>query len=71
MSRVKLTITLPDEVADYLRSKANMSSTIAEAVVEYRARELETELERAYREGAAEAEELDREWRGADAELPE
>jgi hypothetical protein len=71
MSRVKLTITLPDEVADYLRSKPNMSSTIAAAVVAYRARELETELERAYREGATEAEELDREWRGADAELPE
>ncbi len=71
MPRVKLTVSLPEEVVDYLRSTANMSSTIAEAVTEYQARQLEAELERAYREDAAEAEELNREWENVDAEPAE
>ena len=68
MARVKLTVSLPEEVVDYLRSTPNMSSTIAEAVVEYQARELEAALEKAYREDAEEAEDLNREWEGVDAE---
>jgi hypothetical protein len=71
MSKVKMTVSLPGEVAFYLRSKPNASSTIAEAVAAYRAKELEDELERAYRDGADEAEELNREWERADAELGE
>jgi len=68
MARVKLTVSLPEEVVDYLRTTPNMSSTIAEAVVEYRARALEAALEKAYREDADEAEELNRDWEGVDAE---
>jgi cell division protein FtsL len=71
MARVKLTVSLPEEVVDYLRSTPNMSSTIAEAVTEYQARRLEAELEQAYREDAAEAEELNREWENVDAEPSE
>ena len=71
MSKAKLTISLDQELADYLRSTPSVSSTIAEAVAEYRARELEAELEAAYREDAAEAEELNREWEPANADVRE
>ncbi len=71
MSKAKLTISIAQELAEYLRSTPSVSSTIAEAVEAYRARELEAELEKAYREDAAEAETLDREWQTADAEVDE
>lgn len=64
-----MTISLPDEVAVYLRSKRNASSIVAEAVVAYRTREQKAELENAYREGAKESEALNREWQNADAAL--
>lgn len=71
MGKIKMTISLSEEVAGYLRSTSSISSTIAEAVSEYRARELERVLEEAYSDGAEEAAEIDREWSSADAELPE
>ena len=64
-----MTISLPDEVAGYLRTKRNASAIVADAVVAYRTREQEAELEQAYREGAKEAEALNREWENADAAL--
>jgi hypothetical protein len=69
MPKVKLTISVAEEVADYLRSTPGVSSTIEEAVSEYRSRALERELEAGYREGAGEAEILDAEWQAADALL--
>lgn len=66
-----MTISVKEEVAEYLRSTGGVSSTVEEAVGEYRARALERELEDAYREGAEEAERLDAEWREADAEVDE
>ncbi|HVS01684.1 MAG TPA: hypothetical protein VMT16_02865 [Thermoanaerobaculia bacterium] len=69
MGKVKLTISIDQEVADYLRSTDGVSSTVEEAVSEYRARALERELEQGYQEGAEEAERLDAEWRQADAEV--
>ncbi len=71
MSKAKLTISVTEELAEYLRSTPSVSSTIAEAVEAYRARELEAKLEEAYRENAAEAEQLSREWESADAEVVE
>ena len=71
MSKAKLTISVPEELAEYLRNTSSVSSTIAEAVEAYRARELEARLEEAYREDAAEAEQLGREWESADAEVGE
>lgn len=71
MSKAKLTISLDEELAEYLRSTPSVSSTIAEAVAIYRTRELETALEEGYREDVGETEEIDREWSGADAELGE
>lgn len=69
MRKAKVTISLPPELASYLRSTPNASSTVAEAVTEYRARELERELADAYREDAKEAERLNREWQTTDAEV--
>ena len=63
-----MTISLDQGLADYLRATPSISSTIAEAVEVYRTREMEARLERAYREDAAEAEGLNRQWESADAE---
>lgn len=71
MSKSKMTVSLPENVAIYLRSKPNASLVIAEAVDAYRTRELEAELEDAYREDAEEAEALNRQWEAADSEVEE
>lgn len=71
MSRTKLTVSVPEEMAEYLRSQVNASAVVAEAVEEYRARKLEERLETAYREDAEEAERLCEAWEGVDAEVTE
>ena len=71
MGKVKITVSVSEEVARYLRSTPNASATVAEAVTAYEARELEQQLEGAYREDAEEAERLNREWEQADAEVAE
>ena len=71
MPKTKLTVSLDGELVEYLRSTPNASSVVAEAVSEYRARELEQRLEAAYEEDAEESEELNREWEGVDAEVDE
>jgi hypothetical protein len=71
MSKVKMTISVPEDLALYLRSKSNVSGVVAEAVEEYRAHELERRLEDSYRQDAEEAEELNREWQSVDAEVSE
>lgn len=68
MSKVKLTISIDEDLADYLRDTPSISSTISEAVEEYRARALEKELEEAYLADAAEAERLNEIWKSVDAE---
>ena len=67
MGRIKMTISVPEELAAYLRSTPSVSSTIAEAVTEYRSRALEAQLEVGYREDAEESERLAGEWAPADA----
>lgn len=69
MPRVKLTVSLPEGIAHYLRSTSNASAVVAEAVAEYRDQELERKLEEAYREDASEAERLNREWEATDSEV--
>ena len=71
MAKVKMTISIDQGVAEYLRSTGGVSSTVEEAVSEYRSRALVLELEQAYREDADEAERLDAEWRAADSEVEE
>lgn len=71
MSKKKLTVSLPGEIADYLRSKPNVSAVVAEAVEEYRVRELEEQLEDAYRQDAEESGRIHEEWSSVDAEVTE
>jgi hypothetical protein len=71
MTKTKLTVSLSEELAQYLRSMPNASNVVAEAVAEYRARELVQRLEEAYMEDATESEELNGEWEGVDAEAAE
>ena len=71
MGKAKLTISIKEELAEYLRGTPSVSSTIAEAVEAHRARELEAKLEEAYRQDAADAEELNRQWESVDPEVAE
>jgi hypothetical protein len=71
MGRVKMTVSLPEEIAVYLRSTSSISSTIAEAVTEYRTRELDRVLEAAYQEDAAAAELLNHKWEAVNVEPEE
>jgi hypothetical protein len=71
MAKTRMTISVADEVASYLKTKPNASAVVAEAIRVYRKLELERELATAYREDAAEAEQINREWEPADAVLPE
>ena len=71
MSKKRITITVDEPVAEYLADLPNTSAVVCEAVREYRARELEKELEAAYREDAAESAEINAEWESADAEVEE
>ncbi len=71
MAKKRITITVDEPIAEYLANAANTSALVCEAVHEYRARELEKELEAAYREDAAESTELNAEWEPADAQVGE
>ena len=69
--RTRMTVSVPADVAEYLRSRSNASAVVCEAIAVYRARELDRRLEEAYRAEAAEAEQLNREWERVDAQVSE
>lgn len=71
VTRTRLTISVPTDIARYLRSTRNASALVCEAIRAYRARELEGRLEEAYRAGREEAERINREWESAEAEVSE
>ena len=64
-----MTISIDRELSEYLRSRSNVSSTIAEAVEVYRTLELERSLADAYQKDAEEAEQINSEWSVTDSEL--
>jgi hypothetical protein len=68
MGRVRVTVSVPEEVATYLRSTPNASAIVAEAVSRYRTKQLEQELAAAYEADRAETVALNDEWKAADAE---
>ncbi len=68
MPRMRITVSLPEELASYVRQAPNASALVAEAVGRYRAEVAREELEAAYREDAGEAARLNAEWEAADAE---
>ncbi|MEN8149661.1 MAG: hypothetical protein ABFS86_07545 [Planctomycetota bacterium] len=71
MKKVRLTVSLDPDLAEYVRSAPSASGLVAEAVGQHRARALERELEGAYREDAEESARLNTEWAPADAEIEE
>lgn len=71
MARVRVTVSLPEEQATYLRRAPNVSALVAEAIGQYQARQERQALEAAYREDADEAARINAEWEKADAEPPE
>ncbi len=71
MSKTRMTISVEPDIATYLRSAPNVSLVVSEAVIQYRARELERQLDAAYQEDAKESEQLNHEWEAADAKINE
>ena len=71
MAKKRITVTVDEDVANFLYTTQNTSAVVCDAVREYRARKLEKELEAAYKEDAAAAAELAVEWEIADAEVEE
>ena len=71
MSKTRITISVDEDIASYLRSARNASLLVSEAVIEYRAKELEQRLESAYQEDAEESERLNAEWESADSGIGE
>ena len=71
MAKKRITVTIDEDVADFLYTNQNTSAVVCDAVREYRARLLEKELEAAYKEDAGATAELASEWEAADAEVEE
>ena len=71
MTKKRITVTIDEDVAEYLYRAPNTSSVVCEAVRDYRDRQLEKELEIAYRKDAAASAELAAEWEPADTEVEE
>ena len=71
LGRTRLTVSVPADVADYLRSTPNASAVVCEAIAVYRRIQLDRRLEEGYRADAAETEQLNREWESADAPISE
>jgi hypothetical protein len=71
VAKKRITVTVDPDVAAFLYEVPNTSAVVCEAVREYRARQLEKQLEEAYSEGRDESAELAAEWEPADAEVDE
>jgi len=71
MAKKRVTVTVDEDIAEFLYEAPNASAVVSEAIRDYRARQLEKELEAAYQDDAAETAELAAEWAPADAEVEE
>jgi hypothetical protein len=71
MAKKRFTVTVDEDIAEFLYEAPNTSAVVSEAIRDYRARQLEKELEAAYRDDAAENAELAWEWEPADAGVEE
>jgi len=71
MAKKRVTVTVDEDIAEFLYEAPNTSAVVSEAIRDYRARQLEKELEAAYRDDAAENAELAAEWELADAGVEE
>lgn len=70
-TRTRVTISVPTDIAVYLRSTRNASALVCDAIRAYRARELARRLQVAYRADSSEAERINADWESADAEVSE
>ncbi len=71
MAKKRITVTIDEDVAEYLYQTPNTSAVVCDAVRDYRERQLEKELEAAYRDDAAASADLAAEWEPADSEVEE
>jgi len=71
MGKKRITVTVDTDIAEFLYEMPNTSAVVSEAIREYRARQLEKELEAAYSEDRDESADLAAEWEAADAEVGE
>jgi hypothetical protein len=71
MPKKRITVTVDEDIAEFLYGASNTSAVVSEAVRDYRARQLEKELEAAYCEDSADSAQLAAEWETADAEVEE
>jgi hypothetical protein len=71
VAKKRITVTVDADVAEFLHESANTSAVVCEAIREYRARQLEKELESAYSEDCNESAKLAAEWEPADAGIEE
>jgi hypothetical protein len=71
MAKKRITVSVDEDIANFLCEVPNTSAVVSDAVREYRARQLEKGLEAAYRDDAAENADLATEWEPADAEVDE
>ena len=71
MGKKRITVTIDEDVADFLFKMPNTSAVVSEAVRDYRARLLEKELEEAYSSDSDESAKLAAEWEAANAEVGE
>jgi hypothetical protein len=71
VGKKRITVTVDADVAEFLYDMPNTSAVVCEAVREYRARQLQRELEAAYLEDHDESAELAQQWEPADAEVDE
>lgn len=71
LPKKRITVTVDEDIAEFLYEVPNTSAIVSDAVRDYRARQLEKELEAAYRNDAAENADLAAEWEPADAKVEE
>ena len=69
--RNQITVSLPQDLVQYVNSAPDANSLVAEALHLYREEELGAELARSYQEDAEETRRLHLEWSAADAEFSE
>ncbi len=71
MNKQQITVSLPQDLAQYVNSAPDANSLVAEALHHYREDELGVELARSYREDAEQTRRLHLEWSAVDADIPE
>jgi hypothetical protein len=71
MAKKRVTVTIDEDLAEFLYATPNTSALVSEAIRCYRNRKLEKDLEAAYQKDAEENAELAAEWESADTEVDE